>query len=242
MKRGKMLFSRAMTSLQPSGGPGHRSAVTGLGLVLLAAALMLLTRTAGAASHAAAATAPKDSGEISETAAQKLADKMAQLSSPTPRSPSSWGPVAVTEAEANSYLRYRGYEFLPAAVHNPEIHIAADRVSGTADVDFKELGEMAAKTGDWGMRILAAVFRGKQRIQAAAKLETGEGQGKLTITSLTVGTTSIPPGFVNFILQSYMERQYKIDLSKPFSLPPHVTHIELGVGRATFHRSGIPSR
>jgi hypothetical protein len=39
-----------------------------------------------------------------------------------------------------------------------------------------------------------------------------------------------------------MERRYKMDLSKPFPLPPHVTHIELGTGRATFHRSPTRSR
>jgi hypothetical protein len=188
------------------------------------------------------AVAPAGGEEISEAVAKNLADKMATLSSPTPQSRTSWGPVVITEAEANSYLKYSGYEFLPRAVHNPEIRIAADLLSGAADVDFNELGQIGAEADEWGMKVLSWVFRGKQRVLATGKLETGKGQGRLTITSLTVGTTAIPPGFVNFMLQSYMEKKYGIDLSKPFALPPHVTHIELGAARATFHRSPNLSR
>ena len=179
----------------------------------------------------------KSTGGISEAAAQSLANKFAMLSAPIPRARPSWGPISITESEANSYLKYRGHKFLPPAVHNPEIHIAADQLSGAADVNFDELGQIGAHSNDWGMRILSLVFKGQQRVLATGKLETGDGQGRLTIESLKVGTTTLPAGFVNFLVQSYMERRYKMDLSKPFPLPPHVTHIELGTGRATFRRS-----
>jgi hypothetical protein len=184
----------------------------------------------------------KEGGAISEAAAQSLADKMARLSTPIPHSSASWGPVGITEAEANSYLKYRGCDFLPRAVHNPEIHIAADHLWGAAEVDFDELGRIGAEAGDWGMRVLPWVFRGKQRVLARGRLQSGGGRAQVTVESLTVGTTAIPPGFVNFLLQSYMETRYGIDLSKPFALPPHVTHIELGAGRAVFHRSPNLSR
>jgi hypothetical protein len=181
-------------------------------------------------------------GEISEAAAQSLADKFAMLSAPLPRARPSWGPISITESEANSYLKYRGHKFLPPAVHNPEIHIAADQLSGTANVNFDELGQIGTQVNDWGMRILSLIFKGQQRVLAAGKLETANGQGRLTIESLKVGTITLPAGFVNFLVQNYMERRYKIDLSKPFPLPPHVTRIELGAGRATFHRSPRSNR
>jgi len=238
-----MLLPARITSWRPRSGLRPRTALPAWWLIVLAIGCFIVLARPGTPSFGVPRPeTSKASGEISEAAAQKLADKMANLSSPTPHSAASWGPVAVTEAEANSYLKYRGREFLPPAVHNPEIHIAADRVSGSADVDFNELGEIGAQSDDWGMRILSFVFRGKQRVLATGKLETGKGQGRLTITGLTVGTTAIPPGFVNFMLQSYMERRYKIDLSKPFALPPHVTHIELGAGRAAFHRSPSQNR
>lgn len=208
-------------------------------LMVLAAmgGLILLARTQTLTFGVPQAAARGGGGEISEAAAQNLANKMAALSSPTLHSPASWGPVGVTEAEANSYLKYRGYQFLPPAVHNPEIQIAADHLSSAAEVDFNELGQIGAETDDWGMRVLSWVFRGKQRVVATGKLQTGDGRATLAIEGLTVGTTTIPAGFVNFLVQSYLEKRYGIDLSKPFALPPHVTHIELGAGRAVFHRS-----
>jgi hypothetical protein len=174
--------------------------------------------------------------KLSAAAARTLETKMGLLADPESREPASYQPIVVTEREANSYFKFRGSEFLPPAVHDPEIIIAPDLLKARALVDFDELGEFGAKTDDWGARFLALVFKGKQEVVATGKLETSNGQGKVTLDSMTVGGTSIPPAFVNFLVQSYVERQYKIDLSKPFDLPPHVTHIEVGKGRATFFR------
>lgn len=175
--------------------------------------------------------------EISPAAAQSLASKIAVLSNAKTSASDNTGPVQITDMEANSYLRFRGHEFLPPAVQNPEVHITPDRISGAADVDFDQLEEVGAQTDDWGVRILAMVFKGKQRVLAAAKLETSDGKGKLTIENLTVGTTSIPAGFVNFLVQSYLQRKHGIDLSKPFNLPRQVSYIEMGSGHAVFHRA-----
>lgn len=180
---------------------------------------------------------PQPGSDISPAAAQSLASKIALLSSASAASSGSLAPIQISEGEANSYLKFRGHEFLPPAVLNPEIHITPERVSGTADVDFDKLGEIGAQTDDWGARIMAMIFKGRQRVVATGKLETADGKGKLAIESLTVGTTSVPAGFVNFLVQSYMERKYGLDLSKPFDLPQQVSYIEMGSGHAVFHRA-----
>ena len=101
---------------------------------------------------------------------------------------------------------------------------------------------MGSKSNDLTSRMVAYVFKGTQRVKATGTLETKNGEAKFTLTSLTVGTTSLPPAFVNFLLQSYMERQYKIDISKPFALPPNVSHVELSAGRATLRRIALRRR
>ena len=101
---------------------------------------------------------------------------------------------------------------------------------------------MGSQSDDWGAKLITYVFKGKQRVTAAGTLETGKGEGKFVLTSLSVGTTSLPAGFVNFLLQSYVEKKYKIDLSKPFPLPPNVSHIELSDGRATLRRIALTRR
>jgi hypothetical protein len=196
-----------------------------LGLALMAGGLLgLIPSLSGAAA------------DLSEAAARTLESKISLLADPESREPASYQPVVVTEQEANSYFKFRGFEFLPPAVHDPQISIARDKLTARAMVDFDELGEFGAKADNWGAKFLAMVFKGKQEVVATGKLQTSNGQGTVTLDSMTVGDTSIPAGFVNFLVQSYLERQYKIDLSKPFDLPPHVTRIEVGNGRATFYR------
>jgi hypothetical protein len=195
-----------------------------------------------AAGLAALPAGVADSGStVSQTAANALAAKIALLTNPNPRGRGAFDPVSISDTEANSYLKLRGREFLPPAVKDPEIHILPNHLAGAADVDFDELGKMNKQGDDLGAKLVAYVFQGKQRVSATGTLETGDGQGKFILTSFTVGSTSLPAGFVTFLLQSYVEKQYKIDLNKPFRLPPHVSRIELGNGQATLLRSG-PSR
>jgi hypothetical protein len=185
------------------------------------------------------AAAPESSA-ISQSAANDMAAKITMLTNPRGSGPLE--PVTITESEANSYLRLRGQTFLPPALHDPEIHIQSDQIAGAADVNFDELGKVGDQKDEWTSKLVAYVFKGTQHVTATGTLETSDGQGKLTLTSFTVGSTSLPAGFVSFLLESYVEREYKIDLSKPFPLPPHVTHIELGSGRAILHRVALSRR
>ncbi|MBZ5543563.1 MAG: hypothetical protein LAO07_07775 [Acidobacteriia bacterium] len=216
--------------------PGRRFARRIVALVGLTSWVWL----AGLRSSRLAASPPLPSqpgSEISPAAAQSLASKIALLSRNGTSASHSAAPIQISEGEANSYLKFRGHEFLPPAVLNPEIHITPQGISGTADVDFDKLGEIAAATDDWGARIMAVIFKGKQHVLATGKLETSGGKGKVTIESLTIGATSIPAGFVNFMVQNYVERKYGLDLSKPFDLPQQVSYIEMGSGQAVFHRT-----
>jgi len=225
--------------------PGHRKGTGGVGggperpvagrMVAVVALAPLLALVALQSARLAAS--PPASSDISPAAAESLASKIALLSRTSTAPSNALAPIPISEGEANSYLKFRGHGFLPSAVQNPEIHITPQHISGTAEVDFDKLGEIGAQTDDWGARIVAVIFKGKQRVLATGKLETSDGKGKLTIESLTVGTTSIPAGFVNFLVQSYMERKYGIDLSKPFALPLQVSYIEMGSGQAVFHRA-----
>ena len=181
--------------------------------------------------------ATKADVEVSPAAAQALEEKMRLLATPVPNPAKSLGPVIITETEANSYLKYRGQSFLPPAVHDPEVHITSDRVSGAAEVDFDQLNQQAAKADDWATRAMTSIFSGRQRVNATGKLETRSGQGKVTIESASIGNNAVPQALLDWLVRNYLQQRYKIDLSKPFTLPDHVTRIELGAGRALFLRS-----
>ena len=181
--------------------------------------------------------ATKADVEVSPAAAQALEEKMRLLATPVPNTAKSLGPVIITETEANSYLKYRGQSFLPPAVHDPEVHITSDRVSGAAEVDFDQLNQQAAKADDWATRAMTSIFSGRQRVNATGKLETRSGQGKVTIESASIGNNAVPRALLDWLVRNYLQQRYKIDLSKPFTLPDHVTRIELGAGRALLLRS-----
>jgi hypothetical protein len=184
-----------------------------------------------------------EAGGLSRSAADALAAKLAALSHPQDLASGPLDSVTITDLEANSYLRFRGHEFLPPGVQNPEIHIMPGNLSGAASVNFDQLSAMPGKeSDDITTRMLSYVFRGTQQVTATGTLESRNGEGKFTLTSLKVGSTSLPPAFVMFMLQGYIEKQYKIDISKPFPLPAHVSRIELAQGSATFRRIALSRR
>jgi hypothetical protein len=174
----------------------------------------------------------------SPEAARSLRAKIRLLSAPSPGKPASFQPIVVTEGETNSYLRYDGREFLPPGVSDPEIHITPQRIYGTAEVDFGQLNQ-ASKMDDWGAKTLAMAFPGRQRVSATGRLDTSGSKGKVTIQDVRVGSFAVPDALVSFLLESYVQKRYNIDLSKPLPLPDHVTRIELGVGNATFYRGSV---
>jgi hypothetical protein len=171
------------------------------------------------------------------TTPSSLEQKIQVLSDTTTRPGARYDPVVLTDDEANTYLRNHARDFLPPAVQNPELRIASDHVTGSAEVDFNQLNQGTQTSNDWTSSILASVFKGKQRVTAEGKLETSNGHGKVTIENVSIGSTSIPDWLVQLLLQNYVQNRYNVDLSKPFVLPDHVTRIELAAGHATFIRS-----
>ena len=173
---------------------------------------------------------------ISLEAANALEAKFRALLNPDPGSSPSFQPIVITEEEANSYLKYRGLEFLPPGVHDAELHIKSDLVSGTANVDFAELNQAGTNADNLFARFLASVLSGKQRVSGSGRLETGNGRAQLKIEKVMLGTVEVPEWLVNWMAANYVQKRYDIDLSKPFLLPDHVTRIELSDGRATLLR------
>lgn len=220
-------------------GPIRRREIFGRGVAVAVLACACVVVTAAWASVLPAQTGVST---VSKSAADELAAKIAILSNKQSSPAGPLDPVTITDQEANSYLKHRGREFLPPGIHDTEVHILPDQISGSANVNFDELGGIQNKSDDLTSRMVAYVFSGTQHVTAAGTLESSNGQGKFTLTRLTVGNVSLPPAFVTFLVHDYLEKQYKIDIDKPFPLPPNVSHIELAPGRATFRRIALSRR
>ncbi len=182
----------------------------------------------------AADTSPADGSRL---AAEALQSKLQVLSSTAPEGSRTFRPVVITEQEANAYLKFHAHEFLPAGVHDATIRITPDRILGAAEVDFGEFSRAYPNPSDWGPKVLAAMFKGPQHVTAASTVQSQGGQYRVKIETVAIGATRLPDWLVEFMLDNYVQPQYKIDLSKPQALPDHVVRIQLGSGLATFIRS-----
>lgn len=173
--------------------------------------------------------------EISPAAARALETKLQILSGNEPSDFSQ--PVIITESEANSYLRYHAREFFPPGVSDPTVRILPGGVYGAADVNFEEFNRSNPNSSDWGPKVLAAMFKGTQRVAATGTLASRDGQATVKIASVSIGTMKLPDWLVDYVLENYLQPRYHFDLSKPLPLPDHVTRIELSHGEAAFIRS-----
>lgn len=174
---------------------------------------------------------------LSPAEAQQLEAKLNLLGQPRPNVPLSFRPIVITDSEANSYLRYKGQNFLPPAVQNPEVRINSDGIYGVADIDFGLVEKQSTTGQDWTVRALSMILTGRQRVSAVGKLDTGNGQAKVNIENVSIGNTPVPQVLVDWLLANYVQKKYNIDLSKPLVLPDHVARIELARGQATLVRS-----
>jgi hypothetical protein len=223
---------------------GIKSAVCGqsiLAAVILLAAVVLLAASWPAAGEPAGAGADTGPG-LSERAAAAFQSKLMELSSPLPSSHKPLKPIVVTDTEINSYLKYDRPEFLPPGVSNLVIHLKPEGIHGESNVNFDQLQSGQPSANDLGTKLVASIFRGNQRVTALAKIASSNGTGKLTIQDVHVGSTTLSDWLVNWLLQTYVESQYKIDLNKPFLLPAQVSRIDFAPGKAIFVREPVQKK
>jgi hypothetical protein len=197
--------------------------------VIMAVPLILVV---GVGVGAGAAAEP----DATLAAAQSMEAKLRILQSEDVRPASSYPAVVVTEHEANSYLKIHSPEFLPPGVHGPALRFQPERVTGSADVNFDEFSRVYTNPNDWGPKVMAAMFKGTQRVTATGKVQSSNGQATVQVESVTVGPMTVPVWLVDYLIQNYLQPKYKFDLSKPLPLPAHVRQIVLGSGQATFLR------
>ncbi|MCL5005388.1 MAG: hypothetical protein M1404_02545 [Acidobacteria bacterium] len=184
-----------------------------------------------------APAASADAGQaLSEAAATTFQRKLMELSNSSSSSPKSLSSVVLTDTEVNSYLKYERPPFLPAGLTDLEIHFKPEGIYGGSNVNFDTLQPAEQSANDLTSRVLSSIFRGNQRVTALAKIASNNGTATLTIQDVHVGSVALSDWLVNWLIQTYVESQYKIDLSKPFLLPAHVTQIEFAPGKAIFVR------
>ena len=195
----------------------------------------------GVATKASPAQLRTKSG-ISPMAASSFQTKLMELSTTGPVKSGSLKSIVFTDDEVNSYIKYDRPAFLPAGVQDLNFHFKPDGIHGAANVNFDQLKPSQQPGGQLGASLLASIFQGTQHLSALGVLQSKDGTGTLAIKDVHIGSTTLSDWLVNWLIQTYVESEYKIDLSKPFLLPNHVTHIEFAPGKAIFVRGIVQKK
>lgn len=178
---------------------------------------------------------PVGSG-LSQREANIFQSKLLELSATGPAKSRSLSPITFTDNEVNSFLKYDRPPFLPPSVKDFRVHFKPEGIYGSADVNFDQMKPSQQLGSTLTARLLASIFEGTQQVTALGQLASKNGTGMLTIKDVHIGSTVLSDWLVNWLIQTYVESEYKIDLSKPFLLPNHVTRIDFAPGKAIFIR------
>ncbi|HET9180403.1 MAG TPA: hypothetical protein VFQ24_18755 [Terriglobia bacterium] len=210
-------------------------------VILPLAVCSVLLGVLGLAADASTSQARAPAG-LSTAAASAFQSKLIELSATGPVKRGPHSPIVITDNEVNSFVKYDRPEFLPAGVNDLEFHFKPDGIHGAANVNFDQLKPSQQSESPLTARLLASIFHGTQRLTALGALESKDGTGTLTIKDVHIGSTALSDWLVNFLVHTYVESEYKVDLSKPFLLPDHVMRIEFAPGKAVFVRGAQPKK
>ena len=148
-------------------------------------------------------------------------------------------PRATTfsQAETNSYLKYKAGELLPTGLTQPELTIVGGgKVAGRAIVD---LDIVRQKQGSGGWFDPTSYLTGKLPVTAAGRIVTWDGKGKFELERAEVSGVPIPKSFlaqmVNYFTRT-TDNPKGSSIDDTFELPAEIRRIDVEASRWTTHQ------
>jgi len=155
----------------------------------------------------------------------------AKAEAKTPRS------TPFTEAETNSYLKYKSGPLLPVGLTEPIITIHGEgRVTGRAVVD---LDVVRQKQSSGGWFDPTSYLTGQLPVTASGRVVTWDGKGRFELESAEVSGVPIPKSFlaqmVNFFTRT-ADNPKGSSIDDTFELPTKIKRIDVEQGRFILHQ------
>jgi hypothetical protein len=160
-----------------------------------------------------------------------LVQKHASEDSKKPRA------TSFSQAETNSYLKYKAGDLLPVGMTQPEITmIGAGKVSGRAIID---LDVVRQKQSSGGWLDPTSYLTGKLPVTASGRIVTADGKGKFELERAEVSGLPIPKSFlaqlVNFFTRT-ADNPKGSSIDDTFELPSEIRRIDVEANRFTVHQ------
>jgi len=142
-----------------------------------------------------------------------------------------------TQAETNSYLKFKAGDLLPTGLTKPEITmIGGGKVSGKAIVDLDIVRE---KQGSGSWFDPTSYLTGKLPVTASGRIVTWDGKGRFELETATINSIPLPKSLlaqmVNFFTRT-ADNPRGSSIDDTFELPAKVQRLDVNAGSWTTHQ------
>jgi len=146
-------------------------------------------------------------------------------------------PTTFTQAETNSYLKFKAGDLLPTGLTQPQLTMIGNgKVAGQAVVD---LDVVRQKQSSGGWFDPTSYLTGKLPVTASGRIVTGDGKGRFELETAEVSGVPIPKSFlaqmVNFFTRT-ADNPRGSSIDDTFELPANIQRIDVNAGGFTLHQ------
>ncbi len=143
-------------------------------------------------------------------------------------------PTQFSEAETNSYLKFKSGPLLPTGLAEPEITLHGEgRVAGRALVD---LDVVRQKQGSGGWFDPTSYMTGKLPVSAVGRIVTADGKGRFELERADISGIPVPKSLlaqmVNYFTRTAANPAGS-SIDDTFELPADIRRIDVATGRFT---------
>ena len=146
-------------------------------------------------------------------------------------------PTTFTQAETNSYLKFKAGDLLPTGLTQPSLTMIGNgKVAGEAIVD---LDVVRQKQSSGGWFDPTSYLTGRLPVTASGRIVTGDGRGRFELETAEVSGVPIPKSFlaqmVNYFTRT-ADNPKGSSIDDTFELPANIQRIDVNAGSFTIHQ------
>ena len=155
--------------------------------------------------------------------AQRFQEKMNFLERNGKSNPVQRRSTQINADEVNAWFREGGYK-LPQGVQKVIFHSQPDTIQANATVDFDQV-----KEGRHNLNPLLSVFSGVHEVEVIANGSAQNGQGHVTIQSVSIDGVGVPHLALELFVNKYITPKYpNVGLENDFQMPDRIDTATIG--------------
>ena len=177
------------------------------------------------------------SGGLSPQLADAFEKKIVLVQRQSEQHASKDRPTTFSQAETNSYLKFKAGDLLPTGLTQPELTMIGNgKVSGQAIVD---LDVVRQKSSSGGWFDPTSYLGGKLPVSASGRIVTWDGKGKFELDTATINGIPLPKSLLAQLVSFFTrttDNPRGSSIDDTFELPANIQRIDVNAGSWTTHQ------